>query len=80
MPSVRASFYLRILVFAFVWRVVGTAIPSTTLYAAAQDTDLRVEPITAYNFIVDSNVESPSTYAPAARRLARSSATMARMK
>ena len=28
------------------------------------DGSLRVEVITAYNFVVDSNVESPSTYAP----------------
>ncbi len=26
--------------------------------------DLRIEPMAAYNFVVDSNVESPSTYAP----------------
>jgi uncharacterized repeat protein (TIGR01451 family) len=34
--------------------------------AATQDGALRMEVITAYNFIVDSNVESPSTYAPRA--------------
>jgi hypothetical protein len=32
--------------------------------AAPLDGDLRAVPITAYNFVVDSNVESPSTYAP----------------
>lgn len=34
--------------------------------AATQDGALRLELTTAYNFIVDSNVESPSTYAPRA--------------
>ncbi len=32
--------------------------------AANPDGDLRVEIVTAYNLIVDSNAESPSTYAP----------------
>ena len=30
----------------------------------AADGALRVEVLTAYNLVVDSNVESPSTYAP----------------
>ena len=34
--------------------------------AANPDGDLRIEPIAAYNFVVDSNVESPSTDAPRA--------------
>jgi len=34
--------------------------------AAAVDGTLRIETITAYNAVVDSNVESPSTYAPEA--------------
>jgi len=34
--------------------------------AAPQDGAMRLELTTAYNFIVDSNVESPSTYAPRA--------------
>ena len=34
------------------------------LYAANPDGDLRIEINTAYNLVVDSNVESPSTYAP----------------
>lgn len=36
------------------------------LHAAPQDGALRVELTTAYNFIVDSNVETPATYAPRA--------------
>ena len=32
--------------------------------AANPDGDLRIEVIAAYNLVVDSNVESPSTYAP----------------
>src|SRR5215207_9635166 len=36
------------------------------VYATNPSGDLRIEVITAYNFIVDSNVESPSTYAPEA--------------
>ena len=33
-------------------------------YAANPDGDLRIEIISAYNLVVDSNVESPSTYGP----------------
>ncbi len=33
-------------------------------YAANPSGDLRIEIIAAYNLVVDSNVESPSTYAP----------------
>src|SRR5436190_745507 len=52
--------------------VVGLFSPAAapnTLLAAPIDGDLRIETITAYNFIVDSNVESPSTYAPRAATL-----------
>jgi uncharacterized repeat protein (TIGR01451 family) len=35
-----------------------------SLYAATQDGPLRVEVITAYNLIVDSNAGTPSSYAP----------------
>ena len=35
-----------------------------TAWAGNPDGDLRVEIITAYNLVVDSNAESPSTYAP----------------
>ncbi len=35
----------------------------------AQASDLRMEVITAYNFVVDSNVESPSTNGPSAAHL-----------
>ena len=34
------------------------------------DGDLRIEVVTAYNLVVDSNVESPSTYAPRSAYLA----------
>ncbi len=66
MPSVRASFHIRVLILALVFSLFGAAIPSSSLFAATQDNDLRVEPIVAYNFVVDSNVEAPSTYAPRA--------------
>src|SRR5215207_3734335 len=39
------------------------------VFATNPSGDLRIEVITAYNFIVDSNVESPSTYAPRAATL-----------
>ncbi len=35
-----------------------------TAVAANPSGDLRIVPITAYNFVIDSNAESPSTYAP----------------
>ena len=38
-------------------------------FAANPDGDLRIEPVTAYNFVVDSNITSPSTYAPSAAML-----------
>ena len=40
-----------------------------TLGDSVADGALRVEVITAYNLVVDSNVESPSTYAPRAAYL-----------
>lgn len=48
---------------------LGTAWPATG-QAAERDGDLRIEIITAYNLVVDSNVESPSTYAPRAAFMA----------
>ena len=45
----------------------GVFVPAATPVAVlAASGSLRIVPITAYNFIVDSNVESPSTYAPEA--------------
>jgi len=43
--------------------------PQATM-AANPSGNLRIEPLTAYNLVVDSNVESPSTYAPRAAYLA----------
>src|SRR6476620_1305580 len=37
--------------------------------ALTSDGPLRMEPITAYNFVVDSNVETPSSYSPSAAHL-----------
>ena len=56
---------------------VGIALITTLLLglsgqvatAALQDGALRMEVITAYNFVVDSNVESPSTNGPSAAHL-----------
>ncbi len=42
---------------------------SLPAWAANPDGDLRIEVASAYNFVVDSNVESPSTYAPRAAYL-----------
>ena len=39
-------------------------------HAALTDGSLKMEPITAYNFVVDSNVESPSSVSPQAAHLA----------
>ncbi len=36
------------------------------IFAANPDGPLRIELVTAYNYIVDSNVETPATYAPRA--------------
>lgn len=44
-------------------------LPSRRALAALQDGPLRMEVITAYNFVVDSNVESPSTNGPSAAHL-----------
>ncbi|OVE76844.1 hypothetical protein BVX97_00375, partial [bacterium E08(2017)] len=44
---------------------LSTLVPSAA-DAANPDGDLRIEVLTAYNLVVDSNVESPSTYAPRA--------------
>ncbi|KPV54291.1 hypothetical protein SE17_04670, partial [Kouleothrix aurantiaca] len=48
---------------------IAPCLPASTSQAAPQDGDLRITPITAYNLVVDSNVESPSTYAPEAATL-----------
>lgn len=44
---------------------VGSSVSAQSLTDGA----LRIEPITAYNLIVDSNVESPSSYSPSAAHL-----------
>ena len=54
----------------FAWAascLIGLA--SISAHAANPDGDLRIEVASAYNFVVDSNVESPSTYAPRAAYL-----------
>jgi len=38
-------------------------------FALSSDGALKMEPITAYNFVVDSNVETPSSYSPSAAHL-----------
>ena len=44
---------------------LGSSFPAFAAPAAANpDGDLRIEPMTAYNLVVDSNVLSPSTYGP----------------
>jgi uncharacterized repeat protein (TIGR01451 family) len=55
-----SRFFKSILTFATAWFVLPA------VHAAPQDGALRLELTTAFNFIVDSNVESPSTYAPRA--------------
>ena len=49
--------------------VAAVLLAPWSAWAANPDGDLRIEPIAAYNFVVDSNVESPSTYAPRAAYL-----------
>ncbi len=49
--------------------VAAALLAPVAALAANPDGDLRIEPIAAYNFVVDSNVESPSTYAPRAAYL-----------
>src|SRR5688572_26823788 len=48
--------------------ILSLVSPALTASVAAAPSDgvLRIEPITAYNFVVDSNVETPATYAPEA--------------
>ena len=47
------------------WTAVCVALAWTApVWGANPDGDLRVEIVTAYNLVVDSNAESPSTYAP----------------
>ena len=43
---------------------ISFLLSATSVYAANPAGDLRIEVASAYNFVVDSNVESPSTYAP----------------
>lgn len=47
----------------------GMAVGGTLLVQPAAWAQLRIEVISAYNLVVDSNVESPSTYAPRAAYL-----------
>lgn len=50
--------------------VVFFLLASTSVISAlTTDGPLKMEPITAYNFVVDSNVESPSSYSPSAAHL-----------
>jgi uncharacterized repeat protein (TIGR01451 family) len=49
--------------------IAGLNLPPTGLIHA-QGTGLRVEILAAYNLVVDSNVESPSTYAPSVATVA----------
>ncbi|MDJ0756510.1 MAG: SdrD B-like domain-containing protein [Ardenticatenaceae bacterium] len=46
--------------------MVTPFLTSNTAQAANPNGGLRIEPFTAYNLIVDSNVETPATYAPEA--------------
>lgn len=49
---------------------LGIVLATVAVATAANPTgDLRIEIIAAYNLVVDSNVESPSTYAPEAATL-----------
>ncbi len=61
---VRLAFVVSCLIPAILW--VTAAKVSAQL---ATDGSLRMEVITAYNFVVDSNVESPSTNGPSAAHL-----------
>ena len=47
--------------------VMGAA--SAVFGQSPTDGSLKIEPIVAYNFVVDSNVESPSSYSPSAAHL-----------
>ncbi|MCF7730176.1 MAG: hypothetical protein K9N23_00735, partial [Akkermansiaceae bacterium] len=49
--------------------LLGMLCLQSVLHAQTQDGTLRMEVITAYNFVVDSNVESPSTNGPSAAHL-----------
>ena len=47
------------------WRAALVALAlAAPAWGGNPDGDLRVEIVTAYNLVVDSNAESPSTYAP----------------
>ncbi|WPD23018.1 MAG: SdrD B-like domain-containing protein [Candidatus Electrothrix scaldis] len=49
--------------------LVCAVMPVTAAQAANPDGDLRIEIISAYNLVVDSNVTTPATYAPEAATL-----------
>lgn len=56
---------------SIVQRLAAMLLLAAAPLAQAQNADgaLRMEPITAYNFVVDSNVETPSSYSPSAAHL-----------
>jgi hypothetical protein len=56
---------LSILLLVSITLGLSSSLPAFAAPSAANpDGDLRIDPITAYNFVVDSNVLSPSTYGP----------------
>ncbi|MEP2774555.1 MAG: SdrD B-like domain-containing protein [Luteolibacter sp.] len=57
--------------FSIVRRVIFLLLAATVSesFAATTDGPLKMEVITAYNFVVDSNVESPSSFSPSAAHL-----------
>jgi len=59
--KIRLSWWSKCLVGGSLFWVAGQPAPA---HAANPDGDLRIEIVTAYNLVVDSNAESPSTYAP----------------
>jgi hypothetical protein len=50
-------------------RMVPLLVSTACVQAAIQDGPLKMEVITAYNFVVDSNVETPASYSPSAAHL-----------
>ncbi len=83
MPNTKTPGYFKVvfilqIIFIFV-SIGGLVAPPISALAAGidptptranPDGDLEINPITAYNFVVDSNVLSPSTYAPESAMLA----------
>lgn len=56
--------------FLWVWcSLLAIIFMAQPLSAIATDGNLKMEVITAYNFVVDSNVESPSSVSPSAAHL-----------